>query len=149
MSAEAFGTVLSCDMRTGEDGRSIEYSPSGTGTPRWMDIDPNTGAQVSRGWADCYVYAEQAIKIAADAVRDQPMTGSTGDHPNMRQQVARILDATAALVRVLALDSADDSYVTNAKYQAALDKIVFTVGDAREYGDEQGIRSPSDTPSDI
>lgn len=123
MSAEAFQTVLSCDMRTAPDGRSAEYAPSGTGEPRWLNADGTINRGDERGWADCYLYAEHAVLIAAQAVRDEVMDGETGDHPEKREQAARILEAAAAAVRLLALDAACDSHVTDERWQTALDAV--------------------------
>lgn len=113
MSAEWAQLVLSCDMRTAPDGRSVEYAQSMTGQPRWLKedgtINREAHARGERLWASCYVYAEDAIKIAARAIREQPMDGLTGDHPERREQVAAELEHVAKKIRLLALDHACDS----------------------------------------
>lgn len=123
MSAEAFQTVMSCDMRTAADGRSAEYAPSGTGEPRWLNDDGTIRRDGQRGWADCYLHAEHAVLIAAQAVRDEPMTGLTGDHPEKREQVALILEAAAKVARVLALDAACDGALTDERWQDAVSGV--------------------------
>lgn len=128
MSGEAFQTVLSCDMRTAPDGRGVEYAPSGTGQPRWLTDDGYIRREPGvRGWADCYLYAEHAILLSAKAVREEAMDGETGDHPEKRERAARILEAAANAVRLLALDAAHDSYLTDERWQAALDHITATI----------------------
>ena len=119
MSAEAFETVLTCDMRTALDGRGVDYAPAGEGRPRWFEAD-RINRDAERRWATCYVNAEQAVRIAAAAVRAQPMTGLTGDHPERRELVAGRLEALADLVRLLALDHACDAVLTDDAWHAAV-----------------------------
>ena len=119
MSAEAFTTPMSCDMRTAPDGRSVLYLPSGEGSPRWPDSD---------GWASCYCYAETAIELAARAVEEQPMTGISGDHPERREEAAAILRATAKAVRELALDHACDGELTDEDWIKAKGAIRDALG---------------------
>ncbi len=123
MSAEAFETVLSCDVRTAPDGRGVERAPAGSGQPRLSDVFHDPSQPRSRAWATCFVYAEGAVKAASDAVRDQEMAGLTGDQPAMREQAAAVLDAAADLVRSLALDHAYDGPVTAQRFAERLQAV--------------------------
>lgn len=118
MSGEWAPTLLSCDMRTAPDGRSGEYAEAYTGQPRaiengYFTHDPN-------GWAACIAYAELAIQLSARAIREQPMDGLTGDHPEKREDTALLLEAVAKLVREMALDHAHDGVLTEDDWTRAL-----------------------------
>lgn len=132
MSAEAFQTVLSCDMRTAPDSRSAEYTEAGTGQPRWLNDDGTIHRGPERGWATCYLYAEHAVRISAGAVRDQPLHGETArDYPEHRAAAAGLLDATADLVRLLALDHAHDAAFTEDAWQDRLGTLQAALDQAR------------------
>lgn len=129
MSAEHFETVMSCDMRTAPNGRDVEYAESMTGHPRWLTADGiiNRPEDGTRTWMCGKLYAEHAIRIAADAVRDQPMDGISGDHPERREHTARILDAAAELVRVMALDDACDGTLTQERWDETMGRLFGVV----------------------
>lgn len=123
MSAEHFITPLTADMATDPDNHSQSLlAPSMSQEPRWA-----TAGRINRDdpvtWACCHLYAEQVVQIAAEAVRDQPMEGSTGDHPDKRHRVAAILDRTAKLVRLLALDDAYDGSLDEERWNEVLAQV--------------------------
>ena len=130
MSAEHFETILSADVRSSADGRTTEWAPAGTGSPRLTDIWADGGESRHRAWFTTSPYAEDVVRIAARAVREQPMDGITGDHPEKREQAALILDASADLVRRLALDSAYDSRLTDQRWAEMLENLRREAGDA-------------------
>ena len=130
MSAEHFQTILSADVRSSADGRTTEWAPAGTGSPRLTDIWADGGESRHRAWFTTSPYAEDVVRIAARAVREQPMDGITGDHPEKREQAALILDASADLVRRLALDSAYDSRLTDQRWAEMLANVRREAGDA-------------------
>lgn len=110
MSAEAFETVLSCDIRTASYGRGVEYARAGEGSPRWLRPDGTINRDSGeRPWVTCYLYAENVVDIAANAVATEVMNGETGDYPDHRAWVADVLRVGAALTRTLALDAANDT----------------------------------------
>lgn len=125
MSAEAFDTVLSCDMRTAEDRRSVQVTRAGDGQPRWTDIHPS--GERARAWASVHPQAETVVRIAADAVARQPMDGLTGDHPEKRELLAGVLHACADAIRELALDSACDGALATGDFEQALANIALAL----------------------
>lgn len=129
MSAEHFETILAVDARTSEDGRGAEYAPAGTGEPRLVDVFSVPGASRSRAWATVYPYAENVLRICADTVRDDSMSGLTGDHPEKRAQIEKVIRVVADAVRLLALDAAYDGPVTDPEWRAAMDRIVEVARD--------------------
>jgi hypothetical protein len=129
MSGEAFETVMSCDMRTSPDGRSAEYAPSMSQQPRWLSADGTINRDEDEPtWAACMLYAEDAVRLSARAIREQEMDGLTGDHPEKREQVAALLERCAELVRVLALDHACDGEVTDERWRTAMTRLCEETG---------------------
>ena len=130
MSAEWAPTVLSCDMRTAPDGRSGEYAESFTMHPRWLREDGTINRDTEEPtWAACIAYAELAVKLAARAIREQPMEGLTGDHPEKREEVAAQLEHIAKRVRLLALDHACDGVLTEEEWAESREWLVSDHGD--------------------
>lgn len=125
MSAEHFQTVLTADMRTAPDGRGIEYAPSMTETPRWLNDDGtiNRPSDGTRTWMCGYLYAHNAVDVAANTVASDPMDGISGDLPEHREQAAAVLRAAARLVRYLACDDAYDGTVTAEGWRKHLDAV--------------------------
>lgn len=125
MSAEHFQTVLTADMRTAPDGRNVEYAEAGTQTPRWLTEDGriNRPSDGTRTWMAGYLYAHNAVDVAADTVASDPMDGISGDLPEHREQAAAILRAAARLVRYLACDDAHDGEVTAEGWRHHLDAV--------------------------
>lgn len=111
---------MSCDMRTSPDGRSAEYAPAMSQEPRWLKwdgtINRDSGEET---WAACMLYAEDAVRLAAKAIRDQEMDGLTGDHPGKRAWLAAELEHLATLTRLLALDAACDGALTEERWASA------------------------------
>ncbi len=121
MSYEAFETVASCDMRS-PDGIGLEFGRSGEGHPRLGS---------PRGWVSAYLYAHDAIELAAQSVEGEPMRGITGDHPDKREALAKILRACVVAVKELAADSACDGALTDEDWSDALDDIIAAVKEAK------------------
>jgi hypothetical protein len=121
MTASFFSTILTADARTNPDRTGAQYAPSMTQRPRVTD------GWTREAWASVHVNAEQAIQIAAQTVADTPMEGLTGDHPDKRQQIVAVLDATAAAVRALAMDAGDNGALSQEQWQGALDAITRAV----------------------
>lgn len=122
MSAEHFDTVLTADMRTATDGRSCDIAPAMSQSPRWLSPD-GTINRSERTWVCCHLYAEDVVRIAADAVLNQPMTGISGDHPGKRLRLAAILGQTADLIRQLALDDAYDGQLDAERWNDGLARL--------------------------
>lgn len=116
MSYEHFQTVMTADMMS-PDGRRVIYACAGRGRPRWRD-EPD-----GRGWVTAYLYAHDAIDIAADRVAEDVMAGISGDHPDKRGYIAAVLRAAAHAVRELAADAACDGALTEERWEAALARL--------------------------
>ena len=128
MSAESFETLMSVDARTAPDGRSGEYAEAMTGWPRAIENGQFTQYR-DTGWVAVKVYAELAVQLAARAIREQPMDGLTGDHPEKREEVAAQLEHLAKRVRLLALDHACDGALTEEGWEASRDWLPSEHGD--------------------
>lgn len=111
MSCEHFETVMVADA-TSPDGQRVEFGRRGEGRPRWT--------QSPQGWATVYVYAHDALEIAANCVATDPMDGVSGDHPDKRRYIAAVLRSAAVCVRELAADAAGDSALTHRAWRAAV-----------------------------
>ena len=114
MSAEHFQTILVADMRIGQDGKP-EIATAYSQQPRAIENGQFTVYRQG-GWVCCYLYAEHVIQIAAQSIREQPMAGTSGDHPERRMEIADELDHLAKRVRLLALDAACDSHLTDEQW---------------------------------
>lgn len=115
MSASFFSTILSCDARS-PDGRAVEYAAAGTGFPRRR-------AGSADGWISCQVRVEDVLKIAAATLEETEMDGLSGDHPEKRARLARVLEAAAKATRELALDADCDAATSDEEFEALLAEI--------------------------
>ncbi|MFM2438627.1 MAG: hypothetical protein RLZ55_1450 [Actinomycetota bacterium] len=111
-----FDTILTCDMRTGADGKA-EVGRPGVGEPRWLDPEGAIDRAV-HGWAICHADVEIAVRIAAATVGAGVMDGLSGDLPQQRRQLAQILDAAASAARLLARDHNGNSAVTDERWES-------------------------------
>lgn len=124
MSAEAFETVMSCDMRTSPDGRSAEYAPAMSQEPRWLKPDGTINRDSDEEtWAACMLYAEDAVRLAAKAIREQPLDGISGDLPMHRKWLARELERLADMTRLLALDHACDGAFNEERWKKVREEL--------------------------
>ena len=121
MSAEHFETCLHVDVRTAPDGRSCEWTLPGAGHPRLVD---NWDGNRSRTWFTTTPYADDAVRIAAMAVEQQPMDGISGDHPEKRRQAVAVMHAVADAVRALACDDAYDGTMTDEWWATCMERVV-------------------------
>lgn len=133
MTASFFHTILAADVRTNPHRPGVQFAASMSESPRWSDLGS------SGGWANGYLKAEDVLHVAAQSIADTAMTGETGDHPDKRQQVVAILDATAAAVRTLAMDANGNSALSEEKWQAAIEDIARALTEATP--DPQGRRA--------
>lgn len=127
---------MSVDARTAPDGRSGEYMEAMTGQPRAIENGQFTEHR-SNGWVAVKVYAELAVQLAARAIREQPMTGISGDHPERREDTAKLLETVAALVREMALDHACDGHLSDRDWAWALTDVHKQVDHMRGYDDDE------------
>ena len=140
MSAEAFDTPLTADLATAPDGRGVLVAAPGSREPRAFG-----GARRSDQprWATCYLNAEMAVRVAAESVRLQQMDGLSGDHPEERQLAARLLHATADLVRDLALDHACDGAFDEEQWALRLGAIKHLLSGGSYLAEDLRTRSSS------
>lgn len=117
MAASFFSTILTADARTAPDRTGAQFAAAGSQRPRLTD------PHALSPWAAGHLHAETVIQIAAQAIADTPMDGLTGDHLLKRTHMVAILDATAAAVRLLALDADDNSTLTEPNWEEALHGI--------------------------
>ena len=61
--------------------------------------------------------SEDIIRIAAQAIREQPLDGISGDLPMHRKWLARELERLADMTRLLALDHACDGSFSEERWK--------------------------------
>lgn len=117
MSYEHFETILCADVKVGQDKKSVEYAPAYTGLPRWINPD---GSHREDGYVCCYLHAHDVLDIVADTIKNNPMEGITGDHPEERMQTAYIIRVVSGMVKLLAADAAHDGTFSEEKWDECL-----------------------------